>query len=321
MKLVIQIPCLNEERTLPAVLAHLPGALPGVDAIQVLVIDDGSADQTARKAIEGGADKVIRHTRNRGLARTFRTGIDAALKMGADVIVNIDGDGQYSGSDIHELIRPILERRADIVIGSRDMRHFSRTKRFLQSLGSFVVRRVSGTSVGDAASGFRAFSKEAALRLNIFSEFTYTLESIIQAGRMGMAIEQVPVTTNPPTRSSRLSSGNFSYIIKSLGTIIRLFVTYQPLKAFAVGGVVSLVTGTLIGLRFLYLLFTVSGEGHVQSLILAAILIILGFQLIVVSLLADLISANRKISEAALLKIRRLEVESELSQVEERVDI
>lgn len=320
MKLVIQIPCLNEEATLPPVLSELPREIPGVDEVQVLVIDDGSSDETARRAIECGADKVIRHTRTRGLARAFLTGIDAALKMGADIIVNTDGDGQYRGSDVPALVRPILDRKADMVIGARDMRHFTRTKRFLQGLGSLVVRIVSGTSVADATSGFRAFSKEAALRLNLFSEFTYTLESVIQAGRMGLAVAQVPVTTNPPTRPSRLFSTHTAYILRSLGTIFRVFVTYQPLKAFAVGGTAIFLIGVLIGVRFLYFFFKTGGTGHVQSLILAAILIILGFQLWIVSLLSDLIAANRKISETALQKIRRLEIESPTRDVVESVE-
>lgn len=320
MKLVIQIPCLDEEATLPGVLADLPGEIPGVDEIQVLVVDDGSTDETARRAIEHGADKVIRHTRNRGLARAFLTGVDAALRMGADMVVNFDGDGQYRGSDIPALIQPILERRADMVIGARDMGHFSRSKRLLQSLGSLVVRLISGTPVADATSGLRALSKEAALRLNLFSEFTFTLESIIQAGRMGLAIEHVPVGTNPPARPSRLFSSNTTYIMRSLGTILRVFVTYQPLKAFALGGATSLLVGLLIGVRFLFYFFRDGGTGHIQSLILAAILIIMGVQLIIVSLLADLIAANRKISETALQKIRRLEIETDVPEVVERVD-
>lgn len=320
MKLVIQIPCLNEEATLPRVLSELPREIPGVDEIAVLVVDDGSGDDTARCAIEGGADKVIRHTRNRGLARAFLTGIDAALQMGADVIVNTDGDGQYRGSEVPALVRPILDRKADMVIGARDMRHFSRTKRFLQGLGSLVVRIVSGTSVADATSGFRAFSREAALRLNLFSEFSYTLESIIQAGRMGLAVEQVPVATNPPTRPSRLFSTHTAYIVRSLGTIFRVFVTYQPLEVFALTGTAIFLVGVLIGVRFLYYLIKTGGAGHIQSLILAAILIIIGFQMWIVSLLADLIAANRKISETALQKIRRLEIESPTRDVVERVE-
>ena len=320
MKVIIQIPCLDEEATLGRVLSELPRQIPGVDEVQVLVIDDGSSDGTSRRAIEHGADKVIRHTCNRGLARAFLTGVDAALKMGADIIVNIDGDAQYRGSDVEALVRPILERRADMVIGARDMRHFSRAKRLLQTLGSLVVRFVSGTSVSDATSGFRALSKEAALRLNLFSEFTFTLESLIQAGRMGLAIDQVPVGTNPPTRPSRLFSSNAAYIIKSLGTILRVLITYQPLKAFALTGAALFLVGVLVGFRFLFFLFTTGGDGHIQSLILAAILTILGFQLMVVSVLADLIAANRKISETALQKIRRLEIDSEVIEVVERVD-
>jgi glycosyltransferase involved in cell wall biosynthesis len=319
VKLVIQIPCLDEERTLPEVLADLPRKVPGVDEVEILVVDDGSTDQTSRAALEAGAHKVIRHTRTRGLARAFLTGVDGALKMGADIIVNTDGDGQYPGEDLPALVLPIVERRADLVIGARDMAHFSRTKRGLQKLGSLVLRIVSGTSISDATSGYRAFSREAALRMNLFSEFTFTLESIIQAGRMGLAIEEVPVRTRPPTRPSRLFSGNAAYVMKSLATMLRVFVTYQPLKAFALGGAASLLAGFLIGVRYLFYYFTEGGGGHVQSLILAAILIILGVQLMIVSLLSDLIAANRKISETALRKIRQMEVEREIEEAPEKV--
>ena len=320
MRLVIQIPCLDEEQTLPHVIADLPREIPGVDEVQVLVIDDGSKDETSKRALESGADKVVRHTRRRGLARSFLTGLDAALRMGADVIVNTDGDGQYAGDDVAALVQPILERRADMVIGVRDMAHFSATKRFLQALGSRVVRFVSGTRVSDATSGFRAFSREAALRMNLFNDFTFTLESIIQAGRTGLAVDEVPVRTNPPTRPSRLFSGNAAYIGKSLGTILRVFVAYQPLRAFLLTGAAGILGGLLLCARFLYFLLNGDGGGHIQSLILAAILILVGVQLGIVGLIADLIAANRKISETALQKIRRLEIEREIEEIPERVE-
>lgn len=313
MRLVIQIPCYNEMATLPETLAELPRLVPGFDEVLFLVIDDGSTDQTAAKAQELGVDHIVRLPENRGLANAFRVGLQEALNLGADVIVNTDGDGQYFGGDIIKLVEPIVAGRADLVIGTRDIdsiKSFSCSKKFLQKVGSAIVRRVSGTGVQDATSGFRAFTREAALRLNVFSHFTYTLETLIQAGRSGLTIESVPVRTNEAKRASRLFSSNADYIGKSIMTMIRIYALYRPLQVFLALGGVFLLTGTIVGFRFLTFYFFFGGhEGHIQSLILAAILLIVGFQFCVLGLLADVLAANRRLLEETLLRVRRSQVE------------
>ncbi len=299
-KLMIQIPCYNEAQTLPLTLAALPRQLSGVEQVEWLVVDDGSTDQTAQVAKAHGVDHVVSHPKNLGLARAFTTGLEACLARGADIIVNLDGDNQYCADCIGDLIRPILEGRAQIVVGARPIdgiEHFSRTKKVLQRLGSWVVRQVSETDIPDAPSGFRALSREAALRTRVYSRYTYTLETIIQAGQHGMAITWVPIRTNPALRSSRLIRSIPSYVFRSLVTIVRIFVVYRPFRFFLSIGLVLSLLGALIGLRFLWFYFTAGGSGHVQSLILASILLGMGFQTIMVAFVADLLSVNRRLAE------------------------
>ena len=310
-KLIIQIPCLNEAATLPATIADLPRKVPGIDVVELLVVDDGSRDNTAEVARACGVDHVVRLRRNKGLAAAFTAGIDAALKQGADYIVNTDADNQYAGYEIPKLLQPLLNGEADIVIGDRniaELQHMSWRKRQLQRLGSWVVRQVSNTSVPDTTSGFRAYTREAALRMTIVSEFSYTLESIIQAGKKRMAIAHVPVNTNARTRESRLFDSIFSYIKQSTATIVRIYAMYEPLKVFTYIGLTVFGAGFAVGLRFLYFFFTGTGYGHLQSLILAAVLLIVGFQILVIGLLADVISGNRKLLEDLLYRMRKFEL-------------
>jgi glycosyltransferase involved in cell wall biosynthesis len=315
-KLIIQIPCLNEAQTLPATLSDLPRQIPGIDAIEVLVVDDGSRDGTADVARACGVDHVVRLRRNKGLAAAFSAGIDAALKAGADIIVNTDADNQYPGHEIGRLIEPLLHGEADICIGDRniaEVRHMSWRKRQLQRLGSWVVRQVSNTTVPDTTSGFRAYTREAALRMTIVSEFSYTLESIIQAGKKRMAIAHVPVQTNPRTRESRLFDSIFGYIKRSGATIVRIYAMYEPLKVFTYTGLAIFAAGLAIALRFVYFyLTTFTGPGrYIQSLIFSAVLMIVGFQIALIGLLADVISANRKLLEDVLYRVRALELPRE----------
>ena len=308
MKLIIQIPCFNEETTLPATLRDIPRNIPGVDQVEILVIDDGSTDRTSQVARECGVDHVVRFKVNQGLARGFMVGLQTALHLGADIIVNTDADNQYSGGDIPKLLQPILEGRADVVIGDREVesiRHFSTTKKFLQRVGSWVVRVASGTRIPDAPSGFRAFSREAALRTNIVSGYTYTLETIIQAGHNHLAIAHVPVRTNPETRESRLISNIWRYVWISASTIIRTYAMYQPLRFFSTIGVIIFTIGLMISARYLYYMSIGEGAGHMQSLILAAVLMMLGFQTIVIGLISDLIAANRRLSEEIVYRLRK----------------
>jgi glycosyltransferase involved in cell wall biosynthesis len=310
-KLIIQIPCLNEAQTLPATLADLPKSIPGVDAIEVLVIDDGSRDGTADVARACGVDHIVRLRRNKGLAAAFQAGIDACLKAGADFIVNTDADNQYAGHEIPKLLAPLLRGEADICIGDRNiagLRHMSWRKRQLQSLGSWVVRQVSNTSVPDTTSGFRAYTREAALRMTIVSEFSYTLESIIQAGKKRMAIAHVPIAVNPRTRESRLFGSIFSYIKQSGATIVRIYVMYEPLKVFTYLGLTIAGAGLLLSVRFGYYVLRYEGFRHTNSLIAAAVLIILGFMVILMGLIADVNAANRKLLEDLLYRVRTLEL-------------
>lgn len=312
MRLIIQIPCYNEEDMLPLTVRDLPTSLPGVDELQLLVVDDGSTDRTVEVARQLGVHHIVRHPRNMGLARAFLTGMEAALKAGADVIVNTDADNQYLGRDIARLIQPILEGRADIVVGDRGVgmvEHFSPLKRLLQRLGSRVVGLASSSAVPDATSGFRALSRQAALRTIVYSEYSYTLETLIQAGSHRMAVAYVPVGTNPQTRQSRLMRNMPQYLLNSTATILRAYTMYRPLRVFLViGGLMTLI-GTAIGLRFLFYYLSGQGMGHVQSLILAAILTIVGFQVCLIGLIADLVGFNRKILEETLYRVRQLELE------------
>lgn len=300
MKLIIQIPCLNEEASLPAAVAELPKEIPGIDTIEILVIDDGSTDRTREVAKALGVHHVVGFAHNKGLARAFMMGVHSCLARGADIIVNTDADNQYSGADIPALVTPILQGRADVVIGARPIStitHFSFFKKLLQRLGSAVVKLVSGTTVQDAPSGFRAFSRDAALHLNVFSKYTYTLETIIQAGQKNMTVISVPVRVNPDLRPSRLVRSLLSYVRRSFTTIVRMFVVYRPFRFFMLLGGVVFFVGFSVGARFVYYFLTGSGQGKIQSLILAAVLLMMGSHTILLGFVADLLAVNRKLLE------------------------
>jgi glycosyltransferase involved in cell wall biosynthesis len=317
VKLVIQIPCYNEEATLGITLKGLPREVPGFDCVEWLIIDDGSQDETARIAREHGVDHVVRFTRNQGLAAAFMAGLDAAVAAGADVVVNTDADNQYDASFIPQLTEPILMGRADLVIGARPIRsieHFSGLKKVLQNLGSWVVRVASNTDVPDAPSGFRAMSRQAAMELRVFNEYTYTLETIIQAGQKRFAVASVPVRVNGDLRPSRLVRSIPSYVWRSLIVICRIFVTYKPFAVFTALGTAISMAGLLLSGRFLYYYFTNHGDGHVQSVILAALLLGVGFFLAVAGIVADLISVNRKLLERLDYRVRRMELNEQLKQ-------
>lgn len=310
MKLIIQIPCYNEAETLEIALNDLPRHIDGIDQIEYLIINDGSIDNTVEVAKKWGVHYIVELKRNKGLAKGFMAGLDACLRNGADIIVNTDADNQYCGADIEKLVRPILECKTDIVIGSRpidDTEHFSPTKKRLQHFGSWVVRKASNSTVEDAPSGFRAFSREAAMRLNVTNEYTYTLETIVQAGREKIAMESLPIRTNGELRPSRLFHSMWGYVKKSMLTIIRAYMMYKPLAFFSVIGSIGFGTGLIIGIRFLVYWMNGMGNGHVQSLILASTLMLLGFQTIVVGMLSDIISSNRKILEDVQYHVRKLD--------------
>lgn len=312
MKLIVQIPCHNESETLGQVITRIPRQIPGIDLVELLVVDDGSTDDTAQVARALGVDHIVRHARNRGLASAFATGLDACLRLGADIIVNTDGDNQYPSERIPDLIRPIIDGKADMVLGDRQIERIaglSVQKRLLSRFGSAMVRILSGTDVPDAPSGFRAYSKEAAMRLNVFTTYSYTLETLIQAGNQRMAIQYIPIVTNPQTRESRLFKSIGQYIQRSGATLLRSYATYQPLKVFlAIGAVILLVGLAGIG-RFLYFYSIGSGSGHIQSLVLSGALLAIGFQVGLIGMLADLIAANRRLGEETLYRLRRLESE------------
>ena len=314
VKLIIQIPCYNEQASLAETLAGLPRTLPGIDVIETLIIDDGSTDGTAEVARATGATYLLRFPLNLGLARAFSAGLDAALKLGADIIVNTDADHQYPGTEIARLVAPIVAGEVDMVIGDRaphEIRHFGAWKRFLQRVGSWAVRQLSGTSIPDATSGFRAFSRRAAIRLNVFTRFTYTLETIIQAGKKHIPIGHVRIETNPEQRPSRLFSSIGTYLRQSAATMIRIYALYEPLRVFWGLGGLCLAVGTFIGLRFLVYYFADGGAGHIQSLILAAVLLIVGFQTMLIGLVADLIGSSRSLLEDALVRVRELELRTD----------
>ena len=300
MKLIIQIPCYNEAETLPITLATLPRSIPGFDKVEWLVIDDGSTDDTVRAAKEAGVDYIVRHTRNRGLAGAFIRGIRECIRLGADVIVNTDADNQYCADDITALTRPVLDGSADLVVGARpidSISHFSLPKKILQKVGSWVVRIVSRTSVDDVTSGFRAFSRNAARQFLVFNNYTYTVETIIQAGLKNMSVVSIPVRVNQDLRPSRLIKSVPVYIFKSFTTIVRIFILYRPFRFFIAIGLLLFGLGFLVGFRFLYYYFTGYGGGHIQSLILASVLLGIGFQTIMVALVADLLASNRTLLE------------------------
>jgi len=314
MKLIIQIPCLNEAETLAIALAEIPRAVAGFSTVEWLIIDDGSTDNTAEVARRNGVHHVVRHPVNRGLAEAFMTGIDACLKLGADVIINTDADNQYSGADIPKLTAPILAGDAEIVIGARpisETEHFSWIKKKLQHLGSWAVRVASRTDVADAPSGFRAISREAAMRLNVFNAYTYTLETIIQAGQSNMRVISVPIHTNADLRPSRLVKSISSYVQRSLVTILRVFVIYKPLKFFDFFGTIFSLAGVVAGVRFLWFLFESNGEGHVQSVIFCALCIIAGLLLFMMGVIGDLIATNRKLLERIDRRLQHIEYRQE----------
>lgn len=300
MKLIIQIPCFNEAQTLAIAISALPRVVSGFSSVEWLIIDDGSHDETVEVAKACGVDHVVRHVGNKGLAKAFMTGLEACLRLGADIIVNTDADNQYNADDIPALTQPILEHRAEIVIGARPIatiEHFSPMKKLLQKLGSWVVRSASKTDIPDAPSGFRAISRAAAQRLIVFNDYTYTLETIIQAGQKNISITSVPVRVNEDLRPSRLVKSIPSYIKRSIITIIRIFIIYQPFKFFGAIGAVLFCLGFLVGLRFLWYYFQGNGDGHIQSLILASVMLGMGFQTFLVAFMADLLAANRKLLE------------------------
>lgn len=309
-KLIIQIPCYNEEEAIGITLSQLPRTVPGISTVEWLIIDDGSTDRTIEVARAHGVDHVVRMTRNRGLAKAFMTGLDNCIKLGADIIVNTDADNQYDARDIPTLIAPILAGEAEIVVGERPVfqtAHWSLFKKFLQKAGSWVVRMASGTDIPDAPSGFRAFTRDAAMRINVFNDYTYTIETIIQAGRKNMAITSVKIRTNPDLRPSRLFRSIPAYVRKSLLTIVRILMTYRPFRFFALPGLFLLVLGSIPILRWLYLYAEGKGAGNVQSLVLGALMLGMGGALVVVGLVADLIGVNRMLLEELRWRMRELE--------------
>jgi glycosyltransferase involved in cell wall biosynthesis len=310
MKLIVQIPAYNEETSIAQTLRDIPKKIDGISAIETLVIDDGSTDDTVAAAKKAGATHVLQLKTHRGLSAAFIAGIDSALRLGADIIVNTDADNQYLGADIARLVAPIVRGSAEVVIGDREVAkspHMSPFKRMLQRLGSWSVGLASGVRVGDATSGFRAFSREAAMQINVFNPFTYTLETIIQSGNRNLGVQSVPVRTNPPSRPSRLYRGVGTYLRKSIATIFRIYTLYKPLKTFFLIGTLLLLAGAAIGGRFLWFFFEGDRGGHVQSLILAAVFLIVGFQTLLIGLVADLISVNRRLSEEVLIRLRKNE--------------
>jgi glycosyltransferase involved in cell wall biosynthesis len=310
LKLIVQIPCFNEEATLPETIADIPRQIDGIDTIEILIIDDGSRDRTSEIARELGVHHIVRNKRNMGLARTFRVGLDRCIALGADVIVNTDADNQYCGADIEKLVRPILDGRVDVVVGDRQTEKiddFSARKKLLQRVGSWVVRNFSDVDVPDAVSGFRAISRDAAMRLNIVSPFSYTIEMLIQVGKKGMAFTSVPIRTNPKTRESRLFKSAFRFIERSATTLLRMYSMYQPLRVFTALGFVVAIIGLIPMLRFLYYYLFVDGAGKIQSLVIGSALLTIGVLTFFLGLVADLINHNRALIEIALEKTRRLE--------------
>ncbi|MGD0200812.1 MAG: glycosyltransferase family 2 protein [Bryobacteraceae bacterium] len=313
-KLIVQIPCYNEAATLPETLAALPRQIPGIDRIEILIIDDGSKDGTVEVARAAGVHHIVRFPRNLGLAAAFTAGLEECLRQGADIIVNTDADNQYEAKDICRLVEPLLAGRAEIVVGDRQVKHlqnFSPLKRRLQAVGSWVIGRASGLDTPDATSGFRAFTREAALRTFVVSGYSYTLETLIQAGARHATVEYVPVSINPQTRPSRLMRSVPHYIRKSAATILRVYTMYRALRVFLAMGIGMILLGMIPGIRFLYLMLVGQRVGHVQSLILAAILIIVGFQVTLIGLLADLLSCNRKLLEELIYRVRKMEITGE----------
>lgn len=315
MKLVIQIPCYNEEKDLPRTLKEIPRLISGIDEVEILIIDDGSTDNTKDVALAHGVKHIISFSQNKGLAKAFNAGVSYALNIGADIIVNTDADNQYPGKEIPKLIAPILEGKAEIVIGDRqikNLRHFSFLKKVLEKIGSWFVRKLSHTSVPDVVSGFRAYSRNAAIRMNVISEYSYTVETLIQAGREEITIASVPINVNPTLRQSRLMKSIPAYISRMSLTMIRAYTMYQPLKVFSFIGVMVLLAGSVLFLRFFYYaLFFHNSSGHIQSLILGAVLLIIGFQTILIGFLSDVVASNRKLIEDVLVRIKEIQFKKE----------
>jgi len=314
MKLIVQIPCLNEEATLPATLRDIPRSIPGIDKVEIRIIDDGCTDNTVKVARDMGVEHIVQFPANRGLGHAFAAGIDRCLALGADIIINTDGDNQYYGGDIPRLVQPILEHRAHLVIGDREpekVAHFSFIKKKMQTLGSKVVSFLAGIRVPDVASGFRAYTREAAMRLTCSTDFDHTVDHVIQAGRKRLAVVSIPIKTNEKLRESRLFTNIGVFISRSVGIMARVYSSYKALKIFATAGLITAVPGVLLGLRFLYIYFIIKEgrEQHVQSLILAAILLLAGFQMILTGIVADLINSSRGIVEDASYRLRRMELE------------
>jgi len=319
VKLIIQIPCYNEAEVIAETVAELPREIPGIDVLEFMIIDDGSRDNTVDMARQAGVDHIVQ-IRHRGLAGAFKSGLEASLKQGADIIVNTDADNQYCAADIVKLVEPILAGRAEIVVGDRgvaSLQVFTPIKRKLQQLGSWVVSKASGFNIPDATSGFRAYSREAALHTLVLSNYSYTLETLIQAGANRRIVEYVSIRTNAPTRPSRLMKSIPQFLTHSGATIIRAYTMYRPLRVFTSIGLLLILIGLLPGLRFLYYYLFDGSSGHIQSLILSAILLIVGFQIILIGLVADLISFNRKISEEALFRVRQMELEKNQRDTED----
>jgi glycosyltransferase involved in cell wall biosynthesis len=313
MKLIIQIPCLNEEKTLPETIADLPREVPGIDAVELLVIDDGSTDRTVEVARECGVDHIVRLTNNKGLAAGFQAGLDACLKLGADVVVNTDADNQYQGADVAKLVAPIVAGEADMVVGDRrvsQIDHFSGSKKGLQRVGSWVVRRLSGTDVTDATSGFRSYNREAALQLLVVDNFTYTLESLIQAGKMRVAVDEVAIETNPKTRESRLFATTGAYVRRNAPAILRIYARYEPLRVFAWAGAALLLGAFAAWMPFLLdWILNGDSDGHIQSLILGAVLFISAVQLFALGVIGDLLAGQRVMTQRVFERVRRVELE------------
>lgn len=310
MKLIIQIPCYNEEMMLPITLASLPKALEGIDKIEVMLIDDGSTDRSIEIAEKFGVEHIIKMNNHKGLARTFMAGLQQCVKLGADIIVNIDADNQYNAEDMEILIKPLLEKKADIVVGTRPIeriKHFSILKKILQKLGSYMIRLLSSTGVEDAPSGFRAFTREAATMINVFDNYTYTLETIIQSKSKGLIIASVPIRVNAPSRTSRLFKNLFEYVRKSSFTMLRMFIIYRPFRFFAIIGAFLFFLGLIIWIRFLFYYILGDGNGHIQSLLFAAVLMIIGFQTGLFGVFADLLAINRKLIEDVQVRIKKIE--------------
>lgn len=312
MKLIVQIPCLNEEETLPATIADIPREIEGIGTVELLVVDDGSTDRTVEVARENGVEHIVRLTNNKGLAAAFQAGLDACLKLGADVVVNTDADNQYSGADVPKLLAPILAGEADMVVGDRrvsTIEHFSGPKKALQRLGSWVVRRLSGTEIADTTSGFRAYNREAALALLVTDNFTYTLESLIQAGKMLVAVDQVEVETNPQTRESRLFASTGGYVRRNALSILRIYARYEPLRVFATASVVVGVLALAAWMPFLIdWIFNGDSSGHIQSLILGAVLFIAAVQLMALGVIGDLLASQRVMTQRVFERVRRVEL-------------